>query len=291
MPSGACVAIATGAPLPADVDTVIQHELSDRGDPVRFTVASIERGHAVHRRGADARAGDELLPAGTRLGAHHLGIAASVGATELRVRRRPRAVVLSSGDEVVPPSAGLVLSHQIRNSNATLATELLRRFGAEPVAARHVPDDPDATAAAVAEALAEADLLVTIGGISAGARDFFPGTFAGHGVRLELHGAAIQPGRPVLVGQAPGGAVVVGLPGNPVSVLACACLFAWPIVRRSSGSTRRCAGAPSPSPSRCARTRAAAPFDRRAWSTAIACVSPDGRAAGTWPTRRERTAW
>jgi molybdopterin molybdotransferase len=234
VPPGHCVAIATGAPLPADVDTVIPHEQSDRGDPVQFTVTSIEPGHAVHPCGVDARAGDTLVPAGTLLRAHHLSIAATVGKQELVVARRPRATVLTSGDEVRPVGAALE-RHEIRNSNGPMVCELLRRIGAEPIACRHVADDLDLATAAVAEALGESDLLITVGGVSVGARDYFPQAFAAGGVRFSLHGAAIQPGRPLLAGRAQTGAMVVGLPGNPVSALVCTCLFCWPIVRAQLG--------------------------------------------------------
>jgi molybdopterin molybdotransferase len=234
VPPGTCVRIATGAMLPADVDTVIQHERSDRGDPVRFTIDAVDAGHAVHPRGADAKAGATLVAAGTRLGPHHLGLAAAVGAATPVVRTRPRAIVLTSGDEVRGVEDDVAV-HQIRNSNGPQTLALLRRCGAEGVAHRHVMDEPEPTASAVGAALAEADLVVTIGGISAGERDHFPGAFDAHGVERNLHGAAIQPGKPVIAGRAPGGAVVVGLPGNPVSSLACACLFAWPIVRRLLG--------------------------------------------------------
>jgi molybdopterin molybdotransferase len=230
VPAGHCVAIATGAPIPADVDTVVPHEQSDRGDPVRFTVPSIEPGHAVHPRGVDARAGDTLVPAGTVLGPHHLGIAATAGKEELCVARRPRATVLTSGDEVRPVSTNLE-PHEIRNSNGPMACALLERIGAEAVACRHVADDPEASALAVAEALTASDLLLTVGGVSVGARDYLPAAFAADGVSFALHGAAIQPGRPLLVGRSRTGAIVIGLPGNPVSALVCTCLFGWPVVR------------------------------------------------------------
>jgi molybdopterin molybdotransferase len=234
VPPGHCVAIATGAPLPADADTVIPHEQSDRRDPVRFTATAIETGNAVHPRGADARAGDTLVPAGTLLEAHHLGIVATVGREQIVVARRPRATVLTSGDEVRPVSAALE-PYQIRNSNGPMVCALLRRIGAEPVACLHVTDDPDLTATAVAEALGRSDLLVTVGGVSVGKRDYLPEAFAAQGVSFLLHGAAIQPGRPLLAGRARTGAIVVGLPGNPVSALACTCLFCWPVVRAQLG--------------------------------------------------------
>jgi molybdopterin molybdotransferase len=234
VPPGQCVKIATGAPAPDDVDTVIPHEMSDRGDPVGFTIDSIERGHAVHARGADAKRGDVLIGPGTALAAHHLAIAATVGLTDVDVRRRPRAIVLSSGDEVRPVGAS-VLPHQIRNSNGVQTMELLSRFGAEPLENRHVPDEQGPTDDAVGQALAEADLVVTIGGISAGERDCFAGAFERLGVELALRGAAIQPGRPIVVGRTADAKVIVALPGNPVSSLACACLFIWPMVRNMLG--------------------------------------------------------
>ncbi|MCP3903805.1 MAG: molybdopterin molybdotransferase MoeA [Planctomycetes bacterium] len=229
VPPGHCVAIATGAPLPGDVDTVIPHEESDRGDPVRFTVAAVDRGRAVHPAGADARAGDVLIAPGTILGPHHLGIATAVGADHVEVARRPRACVLSSGDELRGPGEPVAV-HQIRNSNGPMVTALLERCGAEPIAARLVRDERDETIDMVGAAL-DHDLVITIGGISAGERDHFPAAFDHHRIERSLAGAAIQPGKPVIVGRAPSGCVVVGLPGNPVSALACTCLFAWPIIR------------------------------------------------------------
>ncbi len=234
VPTGACVAIATGAPLPEDVDTVIQHELSDRGDPVRFTINSIEPGRAVHPRGADARRGDLLIKAGTLLGPQHIGIAAIVGKSQLAVARRPRAIVLTSGDEVLPIDQPL-RNYQIHNSNGPMVRELLSRIGADPIEHAHVTDDREATIEALGAALARCELLITVGGISAGDRDYFPVAFEQHCITASLQRAAIQPGRPIFVGRAPSGAIVVGLPGNPVSVLSCTCLFVWPIVRTLLG--------------------------------------------------------
>jgi molybdopterin molybdotransferase len=234
VPPGHGVRIATGAPLPADVDAVIEHELSDRSDPVRFQIDSIETGRSVHRRGADARRGETLIEAGKVLRAHHLGIAAAVGATDLTVAKRPRVILLTSGDEVVPIDAE-VAPHQIRNSNGPQILELLRRVGAEPIEQRHVRDVRDDTMNAVGHALGRCDLLVTIGGISAGERDHFPDAFAAHGVTRLVEGAAIQPGKPILVGRVESGGVIVGLPGNPVSALVCTCLFVDPIVRAMLG--------------------------------------------------------
>jgi len=234
VPPGHCVKIATGAPLPDDVDSVVQHEHSDRGDPVRFTVDSIEPGHAVHPRGADAKAGDVLLAPPLVMRAQHLGIAAAVGKAKLLVTSKPRAIILSSGDEVVDVGAA-VEPHQIRNSNGLMVAELLRRFGAEPLSNIHIADEREATIKAVAGAIKSANLVVTIGGVSAGERDHFPAAFDTCEVQRAVEGAAIQPGRPIVVGRTPKGVIILGLPGNPVSTLVCSSLFAWPMVRKMLG--------------------------------------------------------
>lgn len=237
VPEGACVKIATGAPLPSDCDAVVQHELSDRGDPVRFTIDRIGHGHAVHPRAADAKLGDELIASGTLLAAQHLGIAAAVGATSLRVRRRPRATVLTSGDEVmsITISIAQLAPHHIRNSNGVMIAELLQRFGTAVPRMEHVRDEFNRTQDAVRGALNDSDVIVTVGGISAGERDHFPAAFDACGVQRSVIGAAIQPGKPIVVGRTGSGVIVIALPGNPVSALACACLFVWPIVHKMIG--------------------------------------------------------
>lgn len=238
VPRGSCIAIATGAPLPNDVDTVIQHERSDRGDqhgkPVRFTIDSIEPGDAVHPRGADAASGQTLVEPGTLLAPHHLGIAAMVGAARLQVARSPRIALLTSGDEVRLVEAD-VAPHQIRNSNAVMLTALLERLGGNLLRHIHLPDEREATIEAVGRAVNDADLIITVGGVSAGDRDHFPAAFEQHEINLQLRGAAIQPGRPIAIGHHASGTVVAALPGNPVSALVCCCIFVRPVMRRLLG--------------------------------------------------------
>jgi molybdopterin molybdotransferase len=177
VPPSQCVAIATGAALPRDVDTVIPHEQSDRGDhhgqPVKFTIKSTAAGNAVHLRGSDAKTGDELIAVGTRLGPQHLGIAAAVGLTKLHVATPPRTIILTSGDEVVPadtPTASLA-GHHVRNSNAVMIAELVQRMGGDVLQSHHLPDDREVTILAVRDAVQQADLVITIGGVSAGDRE------------------------------------------------------------------------------------------------------------------------
>jgi molybdopterin molybdotransferase len=234
IPRSACVAIATGAPVPDDADTVVPHEWSDRGAPVRFNRPDVKPGHAIHPRGADARAGDVLVPDRMHLRPQHLALAAMVGLTRVTVIRPPRIIVLTSGDEVRPLGAS-VAPHQIRNSNGILIVRLVHRLGAMSATHAHLPDDRQKTIDTVGHAIETADIVITIGGVSAGDRDFFPIAFETLDVDMTVRGAAIQPGKPICIGQATSGAMVIGLPGNPVSALVTACLFAGPIIRQRRG--------------------------------------------------------
>ncbi|MDG2201005.1 MAG: molybdopterin molybdotransferase MoeA [Phycisphaerales bacterium] len=238
VPPGTCVAIATGAPVPETLDMVIPHERSDRGDrngaSVRFQSTDLPAGNAIHLRGADAGKDDVLVQPGTRLAPAHLGLAAAVGLDAVTVRTRPRVHLLTSGDEIVNRTCD-PLPHQVRNSNGPMLGGLIERMGAVLAAHHHVPDEPDDVRAALETALATADVVVTVGGISAGDRDFIPPMLDALGVTTLLAGAAIQPGRPIRVARDNSGTMVVSLPGNPVSVLAMACLFLWPVLHAKLG--------------------------------------------------------
>ena len=119
-------------------------------------------------------------------------------------------------------------------------------MGCEVVGSHHVADDQDETNTCIAESLdGSADLVVTIGGISAGKRDFFPAAFANSGVDLVVKGASVQPGRPVIVGSCDQ-TVVLGLPGNPVSALVCSTIFGWPIVKQMQGINPELPWQPAP---------------------------------------------
>ncbi len=243
--SGQCVAIATGAPVPSDADTVVPHELTDRGHPTVMINGPAKPGNAIHPRGADASAGDVLLPAGITLRPHHLAIAATAGAARLVVSHRaPVVTVISSGDEIRPPETPTeeLERHQIRESNVTLLRHAVPFFGGSILRCVHVEDEAEPTRQAVRQAVRESDFVVTVGGISAGTRDRFPDAFEHAGVETHLKGAAIQPGKPIFIGSVvtDGHAcTVVGLPGNPVSVLATSHLFLWPLMRRFRGLPAR----------------------------------------------------
>lgn len=234
---GTVIRIATGAPVPSCFDAVIPHEKSDRSDPVRFTVSTIAVGANIHARGSDAGAGTVVVKQGTRFGAQDLGILATVGCTQPLVITRPRVVILTSGDEVRDPAEQQLQAHQIRNAGHAMLGGAISAMGGEVIDRQHIVDDPAATRGAVQRAIDAADVVVTVGGISAGERDFFADAFESCGVEFRLRGAAIKPGKPITIGSIVGERAVqiVALPGNPVSVLATAHLFLWPILRRLSG--------------------------------------------------------
>jgi len=230
-----CIAIATGAPVPDCFDAVVQHELTDNGsDVVVFHCGGLKQGKSIHPKGVDAKAGDVLVAKHTKLAPQHIGIAASVCTHTIKVLSKPKVIVITSGDEVIEPDK-TPLPHQIRNSNNPMLASVFTSMGCDVVQKHHVLDDPEATNEIIASALdGRCDLVVTIGGISAGKRDFIPSSFANSGVELVVKGAKVQPGKPIMVGKHEC-AVVLGLPGNPVSALVCSCVFGWPIVRSLQG--------------------------------------------------------
>lgn len=242
---GRCCRIATGARVPTGTGAVIPHEITSiEGDSLRIRPDhGIKPGENIHRRARDCRAGTCIIPAGTRLGAHHLGLCAAFGCIRPNVVPRPRVVLLTTGNEVVPPSSASVLPHQIRNSNAPMLHSALASMGADVLRHVHLPDDEEVTVAEFeASLLCDTDLVITAGGVSAGTRDFIPVAMNRLGVACRLRGAAIQPGRPITVGRfcdtkRTRAVEVISLPGNPVSVLATAHLFAWPILRVLRGLT------------------------------------------------------
>jgi molybdopterin molybdotransferase len=245
MPDGAVMQIGTGAPLPPGADAVIPVEQTNAkgGESpaeITFSFDTLKPWQNVHRRASDASRGGVVIAAGTRLLPQHVGIAASVGCATVRMRCAPRIALLTTGDEVRPfnTTTADLEPQQIRNSNGPLLAAMLHAIGAPLRSHEHIVDDPEVTRAAAREALAASHLVLTCGGVSVGQRDFLPITWQRLGLTTVLHGVAIQPGKPVFVATPEGEGddkLVIGLPGNPVSTLACAHLFVWPVLRKMLG--------------------------------------------------------
>jgi len=232
---GTCARIFTGAPLPAGADTVEMQENSEilADGRVRF-LEPIKVGQNVRPQGQETRAGEVVLPAGTRLGPVELGLAASLGCAVLVVRRRPRVAVVSTGDELVEPGRPLGPG-QIYNSNRSLLCAWLQRLGCEVRDAGILPDDAQRTREALA-ALGDADLILSTGGVSVGEADHLGQVLREEG-ELALWKLAIKPGKPLTCGHFRG-VPVLGLPGNPASTLVTFALLARPYLLRRLGVQR-----------------------------------------------------
>jgi len=215
--AGECLRITTGAVLPAGADAVVMKEnASVQGDAVVPTQAA-RAGQHVRRRAEDVEVGDTVLRAGAVLDASKLSLAAALGQHDLAVRRRPTVAVFTTGDELRAPGQPLAPG-EIHDSNRVLLQSLLIAEGFEPVAWPVLPDEPKAISAALRDAAFSFDLVITCGGVSAGEKDYLPQLLADEGEVL-FWKVRMRPGMPLLFGRL-GEAHLLGLPGNPVSVLA-----------------------------------------------------------------------
>lgn len=233
---GTAIRIMTGAPLPAGADSVVPVEATtSEGRRVRIA-APVKRGANVRLAGEDLREGEELLPKGFALTPAALGILASVGLAEVPVHPRPRVAILTTGDELVAasekPGPG-----QIRDSNVQTMCGQAAAFGAIPVAIPRVPDTREAVAAALERARAEADVIVTNGGISVGDYDFIKAVLAELGAREVFWKVKQKPGGP-LGFWLWGGKPVFGIPGNTVAAMVCMEEYVRPALRKMTGRAK-----------------------------------------------------
>ncbi len=232
LPRGACCRIFTGAPLPAGADAVEQQEHVRRAGRAAVFARPAERRRFVRRRGSDVAAGQVALGAGAVLDPGSLALAAGLGSAEVLVHRRPRVVLLPTGDEVVPLGR-IPLPGQIMETNGHALAAAAREAGAEPLLLPAARDDSAALRRALAAAEG-ADALVTTGGVSVGKRDLVRAALADAGARLDFWRVAMRPGKPFTFGRW-GRTAVFGLPGNPVSALVTFELFVRPALRVLAG--------------------------------------------------------
>lgn len=214
---GQCFRITTGAPIPVGADTVVIKEETREHDGWLTVPAGVAVGADIRRAGEDVRADEVVLRAGTVLSPARISLAAALGVAELEVSQRPTVAVFTTGDELVEPGLPL-LPGQIYNSNRELLMGLLRAEGLEPVAWPTLPDDPHRIETALRDAASAFDVVITCGGVSAGEKDYLPALLAEQGA-IHFWKVKMKPGMPVLFGSLDR-ALFLGLPGNPVSVLA-----------------------------------------------------------------------
>jgi molybdopterin molybdotransferase len=237
--AGEAIRIMTGAPIPPGADAVVMVErTAPEGDEAVRIEAAAAPGDHVRAAGGDLVAGAVVFPAGTVLGAAALGVLASIGAAEVRVTRRARVGVLSTGDELVPADDPRPLEPgQIRDSNRPMLLALTREAGCEAVDLGIARDDEVAITAAIESATAAYDVVLTSGGVSVGDYDYVHTALGALGTLLTWQ-VAIKPAKPLAFGVV-GGTPVFGLPGNPVSSLVSFECFARPALLTRLGHPQR----------------------------------------------------
>jgi molybdopterin molybdotransferase len=233
LPAGAVAGIATGAPMPPGADAVVPVEDAEEVDG-GLRAGRPRAGAHIRPVGGDVESGRIVAQAGRTLSPALLAAIAAVGTARVRVARRPRLAAIATGSELVRAGSALEPG-QIYESNLTAIVAQSNRAGAEVVAAEIVADDRAATEAAFAAALS-ADVVVSSGGVSVGPHDHVKGALDALGVREVFWRVAHKPGKPLWFGVAPSGALVFGVPGNPVSSLVCFELFVRPALRALQGA-------------------------------------------------------
>jgi molybdopterin molybdotransferase len=233
LPAGAAAGIATGAPIPPGADAVVPLEVAEE-DAGAVSLPAAEPGAHIRAAGGDIAAGAPAARAGQVLTPARIAALAASGSARVSVARRPRLVALTTGDELVAPG-GTLGPGQIYESNLLAIVAQAARAGAEVVSTAVVRDDRAATEAAFRAALA-ADVVVSSGGVSVGPHDHVKPALDELGVREVFWRVAHKPGKPLWFGVAPSGALVFGLPGNPVSGLVCFELFVRPALAVMQGA-------------------------------------------------------
>ena len=227
MRAGHAVRIVTGAPVPLGADVVVRHEdvvVKNSGVRLMIEASTIKTDANIRRRGENAKCGDEIARAGVLIGAATIGALASFGVWHVVVRKRVRVALVTTGDELVGAHEQ-AQPWQVRDSNGPVLESLL---GAQPwieiVSRTHARDDADSLAETLASAMEVADAVILTGGVSMGHKDFVPQVAARLGARTIFHKLPQRPGRPMLAAVRPAtdtlaARMILGLPGNPVSVM------------------------------------------------------------------------
>ncbi|WAL58631.1 molybdopterin molybdotransferase MoeA [Thermocoleostomius sinensis] len=234
---GQAARILTGSMMPQGADTiVIQEDTQRQGNRVTVLTAPTPQAFVRHR-GEFYRAGAPLLAAGTRLLAPDIAVLAAAQWVQVLVFRRPKVAILSTGSELISPDRPLQPG-QIVDSNQYALASLVMSAGADPILLGIVPDDPAAIRQAIVQAISQADMVLSSGGVSVGDYDYVDRILADLGAEIHVRAVAVKPGKPLTVAtfsnpQPP--TLYFGLPGNPVSALVSVWRFVQPALRKLSG--------------------------------------------------------
>lgn len=240
---GQAARILTGAVMPPGADTVVMQESTRREGERVFILASPEPQAFVRHRASFYQAGTLLLPSGIVLNAPEVALLAAAQCTQLKVYRRPRVAILSTGDELVKPDQPLQPG-QIVDSNQYALAALVAQTGAEPLQLGIFPDQPKLLEQAIAKAVATSDVVLSSGGVSVGDYDYVEQILASLGAKIHIRAVGVKPGKPLTVATFSASAAAnqksvlyFGLPGNPVSALVSFWRFVQPALKKLSGSS------------------------------------------------------
>lgn len=231
--AGSAIKLLTGAPVPNGVNAVIMQEFTHSENGSVTLQKAIKPGENIRRRGEEFQQGQKVLPANVQITPPVIGLLASLGLISARVYRRPKVAIVVTGNELISPGQTLAPG-QIYESNSYSLAAALRALGCEPITVHCVADSLPATKEALANALAQADILITSGGVSVGEFDWVKEAAESLGVQTHFWKVAIKPGKPVFFGSQ-GQKLIFGLPGNPVAVLLTFYLFVQPALQKMQG--------------------------------------------------------
>jgi molybdopterin molybdotransferase len=225
-----CMEVMTGAVLPLGCNTVIRYEDIEitevdgvKNAKITIPLEEIKEGQNVHQQGSDRKMGDVLFHKGLNISPSEIAVMASVGKASVKVEIPPKVAVISTGDELVDITEN-PLPYQIRMSNSYMLSAALDRVGVK-ANLYHLTDDKDELFSKLQDILANHDILLLSGGVSAGKKDFIPEILANLGVKKLFHKVAQKPGKPFWFGKTDEGKTVFALPGNPVSTFLCFCKY------------------------------------------------------------------
>jgi len=233
-----CIEIMTGAVLPSSTDTVVPYEEIEIVEgKATLTTSSIRARQNIHPRGKDKKQHDLLVPAGALISPAVIAVASAVGKASLSVRKNPRTIIISTGDELVD-IADVPATFQVRRSNNYALRAALKQYGVS-ADMLHLPDDAAIIGARLADCVRAYDVILLSGGVSMGKFDFVPDALEKLQVKKLFHKVRQRPGKPFWFGHYPGGALVFAFPGNPVSTFLCFHRYFVPWLKASVGITNR----------------------------------------------------
>ena len=233
--SGQAARIFTGAVMPQGADTVVMQENTRREEDKVFILKAPESQEFVRHRAAYYQAGAELLPPNIQLNAPEIAVLAAAQCTKLNVFRRVKVAILSTGNELITPEETLQPG-QIVDSNQYALAALVKQSGGEVLMLGIIKDEPEAIKKAISEAIANADIVLSSGGVSVGDYDYVKKILESLGGEIKVNSVAMKPGKPLTVARfpMPNSSIYFGLPGNPVSALVSYWRFVQPVIKKCS---------------------------------------------------------